>query len=185
MTTNVMLAPPLPTFYGSDGTAYQGYNPTPGRPLVGLMVGQSPDGPFDDVGLLETIQMGPLGFGKRILVPIPASTPDTYVEVEGPPWWSALALFALGWAGGYVTWSIIAKKKYKGVNGLMGLSGTPAEHRERAQEYLAVAEERLRDRDVTAAGEFAAMARAEMRWTGQPTNRRLQTLNREIATASR
>lgn len=39
--------------------------------------------------------------------------------------WHALGAFALGWAGGYLTWAYIGRRN----KGLGGLFGTPEEHR--------------------------------------------------------
>lgn len=71
-----------------------------------------------DVYSAEPMTRGviPVGYGDVVWVPLTSSEftgGDDHVLVEGPSWWSALGIFALGWAGGYLAWVAIGRYQAK------------------------------------------------------------------------
>lgn len=72
----------------------------------------------DDVYSAEQMTRGviPVGYGDVVWVPLTSSEftgGDDHVLVKGPSLWSALGIFALGWAGGYLAWVAIGKYQEK------------------------------------------------------------------------
>lgn len=117
----------------------------------------------------STVIGNPAGTGGLMTTTFSEEGPiATYDDLRDGVRYGWPLMFALGWAGSYLFW----RWQWKRTGKLSGLRGTPAQHRQKAREWLDMANHAVRAGNERGAIAYASAAMDNAMWAGEEQIRR-------------